>query len=494
MNVKNVCVNFPENKCLSSIFCNRHGCSRTGALNQSFEKSPIGSAFICIDGTFLIVNQSYSNILGYTVDELMNRTYIEITHKDDISKDVKKAEQITTGKITSYNMEKRYIKKDGSSVWVHLYVNGVFDEKNNFQYYVVHAIDIDFFKQQKDLTNFAAEVGGVGIWTWHEGSDELTWNQEMYDIYGIKRGTPIKYSYWAERIHPEDRKEAEELIWDSMTNGSIFNTYFRIIVDGKIKYIKAKASKTGSKPHRVLTGCNIDFTEFVEMKEKINKSTEELEYFTYSVSHDLKSPLVTLSGFSSIIGHELNDEEINWELIRDASNEIKKATQSLASTVDSILHLSRVGRIYIDKTHINTKNLVEEVLDLNSAKIEESQAKIINENNIDIFVQKEIFVSLIQNLIVNSIEHGKIEKQKLEIKINFEEDDSCFYLYFSDNGSGMSESQLENLFNYNNRQYAKGFGMMIIKKGIDFHRGKLDVKSELGKGTSFNVKFSKDNG
>ena len=110
-------------------------------------------------------------------------------------------------------------------------------------------------------------------------------------------------------------------------------------MSGKIKYIKAKASKTGSPPHRVLTGCNIDVTEFVQMQKELDKSSEELEYFTYSVSHDLKSPLVTLSGFSSIISHELNEDAIDWHLIKDSANEIQKATKSLAATIDSILHL-----------------------------------------------------------------------------------------------------------------------------------------------------------
>ena len=490
MDTKRNCRNFPCHKCIGANFCDKFDCTRHGALNQAFESSPIGIAFVDSDGKFLVANKSYRDILGYETEELTNISYIEITHKDDLNKDYDQAIAVRDGKMKSYDMEKRYIRKDGSIVWSHIYVHGVFGEDSNFQYYVVHAVDIDRFRQQKDLTNFAAEVGGVGIWVWNESEDTLYWNKEMYKMYGVDKKTEIVYNTWAESLHPDDRCKIEKKVFKSMKNGEIFNTYFRIVVNGKIKYIKAKASKTGSPPHRVLTGCNIDVTEFVQMQKELDKSSEELEYFTYSVSHDLKSPLVTLSGFSSIISHELNEDAIDWHLIKDSANEIQKATKSLAATIDSILHLSRVGRIYIEKTIVDTKELVEEVIHLNSAKIKESKVQINNSKNLNIFVQKEIFLSVVQNLIVNSIEHAKVPNKNLIINIDFEENDDAFYLIYSDNGKGMSKLQLDNLFNYNNRQYAKGFGMMIIKKGIDFHEGDLNIKSEEGKGTQFKVKFS----
>lgn len=492
MDLKMLCKNFTDSTCLGKEFCDKFGCSRQDALNQSFENSPIGEAVVSKEGNFLVANKSYAKILGYEVTELKNLTYMDVTHPSDLNTDRQKALMVANGELKSYSLEKRYIRRDGSTVWVDLHVHGFF-LNDFFQYYVVHAIDINHLKMQKNLTDFAAEAGEVGVWTWHEANDKLIWNKEMYNMYGLEQGSTVLFKNWTDKLHPEDKEEAEKKVKNSMKNGVDFDTYFRIVVDGKVKYIKAKAKKNGIEPNRILTGCNIDVTEFIEMKQKIEKSSEELEYFTYSVSHDLKSPLVTLSGFSSIISHELTEEEIDWPLIEESSNEIQKATQALASTIDSILHLSRVGRIYIERSIINTKNLIKDITNLNSIKIKDSGVKIMNDNNINVFVQKEIFTSIIQNLLVNSIEHAKIPGKDLLIKINFEDKDGAFYLSYQDNGSGMSKEQLDNLFNYNNRQYAKGFGMMIIKKGIDFHGGELEIKSELGVGTNFKVKFSKHN-
>jgi len=491
-NIK-LCQTFTESKCLGKGFCAEFGCSRLGALNESFEKSPIGSAFVGVDGSFLVSNKRFADMLGYTVDELKELTYMEITHKEDLEKDNEMARLVVKGKMESYDLEKRYIKKDGAITWTHLYVSGIFNENKEFKYYVVHAIDIDSSKRQKDINDFATDAGEVGVWSWNVSTNELIWNNEMYKIYGVERGHSLSYKNWADTIHHSDKEEAESWAEVAMKTGKMFNNYFKIVVDGQIKVIKGTGVRTGEHPNYILIGCNIDITDSIGMKKEIDQREDELEYFTYSVSHDLKSPLVTLSGFSSIISHELIEDQVDWDLIRDSSNEIQKATQGLASTIDSILHLSRVGRIYVERSLVNTQELVQDVIDLNSIKIAESNAKIINNNNIGIFVQKEIFHSIIQNMIVNAIEHAIIKGKQLVINIDFEDCDGAYCLTFSDNGSGMSKEQLENLFDYSNRQHAKGFGMMIIKKGINFHGGELDTKSTIGEGTEFKVKFSKRN-
>lgn len=484
------CKTFSDQKCLTISRCNNNSCSIQKALVKSFESSPIGEAFVSREGKFLFANQSFADILGYSISEMKNLTYKEVTHHKDFSKDYLQAVSVAKGETKTYDMKKRYIKKNGDIIWVHLYVNGLFNENNEFQYYIVYAIDIDDLKEQENLVNFAAESGEVGIWTWDPENDELTWNKEMYKIYGLEEGVEINYKTWENFIHKEDKVNVKKSFKKTIEKGSKFNIYFRIIVNGKIKYIRAKAENYGQKPNSILTGSNIDVTDFREMKKEIDKNHEELEYFTYSVSHDLKSPLVTLCGFSSIISHELNNEVVDWNLIKDSANEIAKATQSLASTIDSILHLSRVGRIYIENNIINTKDLIDEILMLNCNKIKSKKVKIINNSNINIFVQKEIFSSILQNMIINSIEHAIIDNEILKITIDFKETKNGFYFLFTDNGKGMSEEQLKNLFNYSNRQYAKGFGMMIIKKGIDFHGGKLEIKSKLGNGTSFKVSFT----
>jgi len=473
-------------------FHNELGCSRDVALNKAFEESPIGEAFVDADGRFAMVNKAFAKLLDYEMSELSKMTYKDVNHKKDIIKSEKQARAVLQHEILSYDIEKRYIKKNGESIWVHVYINAIFDKEENFQHFVIRAIDINNKKIQEAITDFASASGDVGIWIWHVDKGRLAWNKEMYKIFAIDKNEEINYETWSSALTKEDKKRVERELKESLKSGKKFESYFKINTKDGQKYIRAKGERFGPESDSVFIGSNIDVTDFTEMQDEIEKNHKELEYFTYSVSHDLKAPLVTLSGFSSIISHELNEGSIDWELIKDSSNEIQKATQQLSSTIDSILHLSRMGRIYIEESHVNTKEMVDEIINLNSIKIKNSNVNIINEKNISIFVQREIFTSIVQNMIVNAIDHAAIKDQLLDITIDFEETENEFFLYFKDNGKGMSQEQLENLFSYESRQYAKGFGMMIIKEGIDFHGGKIEIKSELNKGTSYRVRFNKN--
>ncbi len=106
-------------------------------------------------------------------------------------------------------------------------------------------------------------------------------------------------------------------------------------------------------------------------------------------------------------------------------------------------------------------------------------------------MQKEIFLSVIQNLLVNALDHAGTKKRQLIIDIDFEiQDDDSFIMRFKDNGKGISKKKLNNLFDYSNREHAKGFGMMIIKKGVEFHGGEIDVISEPSKGMEYVIRFN----
>lgn len=491
MDTKKSCEASPRQKYVSSTFCNQFGCARNGALNEAFEKSPIGEAFVSEDGRFLTVNQSYADILGYSIPEIKNLNFMDITHPDDLALDIESARSVKDGLINSYEMEKRYIKKNKSTTWVHIYVSGIFDQQKNFQYYVVHAINIGAIKEKDSIISLAAESGGVGVWHWDINNNVLEWNKEMYSIFGVKEGESVKYENWENSLHPDDKERAIGELQKALKNGGKFESYYRIIADGKTKYIRTRSKRLSSTHEHIVIGTNIDVTDFKDMKAVIAKNNEELEYFTYSVSHDLKSPLVTLAGFSSLIKYQLNKKDkskISFDIINEASDELQKATQHLSSTIDSILHLSRIGRIYMEKTLLSTGSIVDNVVNLNAMRIRNEDIKIVNENNINVFVQKEIFISIIQNLITNSLDHARVEGSPLEISLDFINlPNNKFEILFKDNGKGMTQKQIDNLFNYSNREFAKGFGMVIIKKGVEYHNGSLHIESEKGKGTEFRI-------
>jgi PAS domain S-box-containing protein len=128
-------------------------------FSNAFEYAAIGMALVSLDGRWLKVNQALCNSIGYTVGELSNKTFQEITHPDDLEADLANVRQLLVGEISSYKMEKRYFHKDGRVVWVLLGVSLLRDKQNNPLYFISQIEDISENKltmtRQQELTDKA---------------------------------------------------------------------------------------------------------------------------------------------------------------------------------------------------------------------------------------------------------------------------------------------------------------------------------------------------
>lgn len=120
------------------------------SFREIMEFAPIGMAIVSLDGRFTKVNQALCNIVGYSSDALVATTFQEITHADDLVKDLEYVQQLLDGKINAYQMEKRYIRRDKAVVWVQLSVSIFRDEENAPQYFIAQIEDITARKHQYD--------------------------------------------------------------------------------------------------------------------------------------------------------------------------------------------------------------------------------------------------------------------------------------------------------------------------------------------------------
>jgi PAS domain S-box-containing protein len=128
-------------------------------FQNAFEHAAIGMALVAPDGTWLRVNRSLCQITGYTEAELLQRTFQDITHPDDLDRDVANAQKLLAGELDTYQMEKRYIHKNGSVVWVQLNVSLVRDDKGQPKFFIGQIQDITRRKESEEqLSEAAAEI------------------------------------------------------------------------------------------------------------------------------------------------------------------------------------------------------------------------------------------------------------------------------------------------------------------------------------------------
>ena len=115
-------------------------------FKKVFDNSAIGMAIVSPEGKWINTNKSVSKILGYSETDLQKISFQDITHKDDLKKDLDYVKQMLDNKINTYQMEKRYIHKNGKTIWALLNVSIIRDEENNPKYFISEIIDISNIK------------------------------------------------------------------------------------------------------------------------------------------------------------------------------------------------------------------------------------------------------------------------------------------------------------------------------------------------------------
>jgi PAS domain S-box-containing protein len=213
-----------------------------------FENAAVGIARVALDGRFREVNQRLCDILGYAREELMMKTFGDITHPDDLKADLSAMERILAGESPTYVREKRHFRKDGSVVWANLAVSMVRKPEGTPDYFVSIIEDISTRKwaeqklhQEEQRLRLASRVAGLGIFEWDVQADLAVWeNQRMYEIFGHTQadGTLSKAQLLRNYVHPDDVDTLDRLLSDGVKSGDPIHTVYRIHrKDGALRWL-----------------------------------------------------------------------------------------------------------------------------------------------------------------------------------------------------------------------------------------------------------------
>jgi PAS domain S-box-containing protein len=221
---------------------------------------------------------------------------------------------------------------------------------------------------------------------------------------------------------------------------------------------------------------------------ELESKNAELERFTYTVSHDLKSPLVTITGFVGYL--EKDALSGNQERVRSTVQRITTAAQKMQALLNDLLELSRVGRIMNAPEHIPFEEVVQEAMERVRGRLDTNATEIKVQSNLPIVYGDRVrLVEVMQNLIDNAAKYAKPQLAPcIEIGVK-EQDQKQVTLFVQDNGMGIDLPFQERIFGLFNKLDARsegtGVGLALVKRIIEVHGGKIWVESELGKGATF---------
>lgn len=225
------------------------------------------------------------------------------------------------------------------------------------------------------------------------------------------------------------------------------------------------------------------------IKELESKNTE-LERFTYTVSHDLRSPLVTINGFLGYLKGDAasgNSDRVTTDIQR-----IQDAVDKMHLLLKELLELSRIGRIINPPENVPFEDLVRDALEIVHGRLEMHGVTVLTQPNLPaIHGDRQRLIEVLQNLIENSAKYmGSQTTPKIEIGQQGEDaEHGRLIFYVKDNGMGIPPEHHERIFGLFDKLDPKsegtGVGLALVKRIIEVHGGRIWVESEAGQGSTF---------
>jgi PAS domain S-box-containing protein len=355
---------------------------------------------------------------------------------------------------------------------------------------------------QEEQLRLALDAARMGTWTWHIPSGALTWSKQVQHLHGFSDDATFDQTnkmLWSV-IYKPDVKMLLQTLQDTIDNAEqpSFQTIYRVhLKDGKMRWLEAMGQRIDDdmgQPVRIV-GTIADITERKQAEverevliDELESRNAELERFTYTVSHDLKSPLITIRGFLGLLERDI--ERGNQEKVVRDMERIHAAAGRMLNLLDDLLELSRIGRLTNPHTAVSLNTLAAEAIELVTGRIEEHHVAVIVQPDMPtVHVDRPRLVEVLQNLIDNAVKFLG-EQPNPTIHIGAHQTETEIVCFVQDNGIGIEPKYLERIFNLFERLNPSvdgtGIGLALIKRIVEFHNGRIWAESAgTGQGTTF---------
>lgn len=230
-------------------------------------------------------------------------------------------------------------------------------------------------------------------------------------------------------------------------------------------------------------------TERETLINELEAKNAELERFTYTVSHDLKSPLITIKGFLGFLRGDAEKGDVQ-RLEKDIER-ISHASDKMQILLNELLELSRIGRLVRPSEEIPFEALAKDAIELAQGRIQARNIQVdIQANLPDIYGDRQRLVEVLQNLVDNAAKFmGNQAQPRIEIGLRGYDEDNKPIFFVRDNGIGIAPEYHERVFGLFNKldtqSEGTGVGLAIVKRIIEVHGGRIWIESAVGKGAAF---------
>lgn len=378
------------------------------------------------------------------------------------------------------------------------------------------------------ILEISQKLARIGTWRFDLKTYDLSWTETLYQIYDIPEDTSNLYEVFLSRIHPEDLTNFNTTFENAVQTGSSYTVRHRAIRrNGQVIYLSGNGHPIRSpegevvgyfglcqdisdlkytqieleKSNRSLEDKVRERTRELEMSsqkmkvvlEQLQRQNEQLQQYTYIVSHNLRAPVANISGLSELFDFQNANSQENQEIIQHIGR-VSKHLDQIIRDLNEIL--STEGKIDEAATEINLKKEVDRVCEELSNEILNLNADL-RINLVDIKKVKGVrgyLFSILHNLLENALKYRHPDRDP-QIEIGAKSESNGYSIWVKDNGVGIDLSKDgEKLFKLKSRindygVQGTGMGLFLVKSHSEQLGGMVDVESKPGEGTCFRILF-----
>lgn len=509
---------------------------------QSFSTTIIetSNSLLCVinkQGHILIFNKACEDLTGYTKAEVIGKNIFDILIPKEERSSVENESflKLTQGNFPN-TFENHWQSKDGNQYLILWRNSCTVDENGKVDLIISNGTDITRQKAleqdqqllylqlehtfqetvwERDFRRQIIETTNAIFIIFDENGYILEFNLSAERISGYKREEVIGKRL--EILTPKESQETElsEFLNRMKTRDIVNKERQWVTKSGKIVWIHWATSKL-THPHNgstILIATGIDVTATKEanqnlsiaysdlkelndhLEDRVKERTaaleianQELEGFSYSVSHDLRAPLRHISGFIDLINMKITDQFDPQ--IKRYIDIVGDSAKRLGLLIDELLQFSRMGRVEIHQRAVDLNSLIPEVIEELTEEINGQEIEWVIRSLPHVFGDASLIFLVLQNLISNAIKFsGKIKSPRIEIFAK--ETQSNIEIHVKDNGVGFDMQYADKLFGVFQRLHkvedfeGTGIGLANVKRIIQRHGGQVSFYAEIDQGADF---------
>lgn len=500
---------------ISSDLTVRREAERTISESQerfrsAFESAGIGMAIVGLDGRFQKVNRVLCEIVGYSHDELLQKTFQDITHPDDLDADLSHVRALIAGEARSYQMEKRYIHRNGTVVWIRLTGSIVHKEDGSPLQFVAQIEDITSRKQieqalsdSEERTRLFAQHAPASVAMFDQDMRYLVVSRQWIIDYKLDENNIIGRSHYD--LFPEIGEPWKAIHRRCLTGVVETNEADRFErQNGTVQWLRWEVRpwylNNGSIGGIVM--FTQDITQKRELELNLAKARDEAleasrlkSEFLATMSHEIRTPMNGIIGMSSLLLQSSLEPKQ-----QEMANIIVNSSENLLTIINDILDFSKIeaGKLRIDPIDFNLRDVIEETVALLAPQASQKDLELICDIGPTLATGVRGDGGRIQQIITNLLGNALKFTEKGEVKITAKclritGKSIAFCISVQDTGIGIPLAVRPLLFqpftqadgSTTRRFGGTGLGLAICNQLCKLMNGKLEYESTEGEGSRF---------